>query len=412
MQWSLSSLLRTLVWVAIGLSVIAIGLGRYAPRRLPEHHAAAVRYHGVNMHCSPDRDPQPCFLDRETGQILHLEFPPRDTLDYAVCSPWRDEHGQFQAVCRWMGRGGKGFDYLPLEFGVARFTLPEGRLIDRIKLDQVPNGEPCWMPGGVARIIFASGDGRLYRYRFDDLGSGSLGEAPELAQPQQVTWHTAPPGKGMVYVRDLIWPGEAKLGGRLIASLCYAVECGGKPTLQGPELWWLQLGEDQTSIEAAGRLTAPGIEHRSGGEDEVEERLPNLGTTAEGDLPLAYLRRASLQGRWELHVASVAIDPATGVPRVRPGNSRRIGGGFVSSAPTFSVDGRWVYGIRGQEPGRPQLTLRRFSVTATLMAQTEEVLSSPWSPRIEPRPLFGFADLVLFPPNRLVEMGAGRHPGE
>ena len=36
MKWSLSSILRTLTWMAAGLSVLAIGLGRYAPRTRPD----------------------------------------------------------------------------------------------------------------------------------------------------------------------------------------------------------------------------------------------------------------------------------------------------------------------------------------------------------------------------------------
>jgi hypothetical protein len=406
-------LVRALGLAAIAVVVVAIGLGGAAEQTLPVHHSAAVRFQSVNMRCSTDQEVQPCFLDRQTGQILQLEMPAGEVLDYAACSPWRDERGQFQAVGRWMNRTGKQFAFLPRDFGLARFSLPEGKVLDRIELEQMPISEPCWMPGMAPRILFPSGDGQIYRYDFSEPGS-SLGEARQPAQPQRVEWGITPPGMGLLYCRDLIWPTEEALGGRLIAALCYVKDGGERPRMSGPELWWLQLSPDQSVIEAAGRLTDPDAQDRAHEEDpDVEERLPNVVATAAGELTLAYLGRPGHQQTWDLRVASIAIERATGVPVLRRGSSRRVGSGFVCSSPTFSEDGQWIYGIRGHELGSDQLTLQRFPVKTSVLAHSE---ATPIPSRPVRRParaglLFGWADLAPLSPNRLVELARGRHAG-
>jgi hypothetical protein len=411
---SIPLVVRALGLAATALVVVAIGLGGAAQPAPTVHHSAAVRFQNVNMRCNTEQQAQPCFVDRQTGQILQLEMPAGEVLDYAVCSPWRDERGQFQAVGRWMNRTGKQFGFLPREFGLARFSLPEGKVLDRIGLDHIPISEPCWIPGLAPRVLYPSGDGQIYRYDFSDSGSPAS-EARQPAQPQLVDWGVAPPGAGTVYVRDLIWPTEDALGGRLIAALCYVKNDRARPRMSGPELWWLQLSPDHSMIEAAGRLTDPGERDRPGGEDaDLEERLPNVAVTAAGDLTLVYLSRPGLQQEWDLRAASIAIEPATGVPAIRGGSNHRVGSGFVCSSPTFSEDGRWIYGIRGHEPGGEQLTLRRIPVTTTLLAQSDAIpiTSRPVRAPAQPGPLFGWANLVPFSPNRLVELARGRHAGK
>ena len=167
----------------------------------------------------------------------------------------------------------------------------------------------------------------------------------------------------------------------------------------------------------------------------IEQRLPNIVATADGDLALAYLSRESSQSLWDLRVASITIDPATGVPTVGRGRSQGLAGGFLPSTPTFSADGRSVYGIRNHDRIGSQLVARRFSVTDVLaqadgaprrpgLARAEPaildsgtavpitgVLREPGRPRAEST-LLGWANLGIFDPNWLVKVGAGRHAGE
>jgi hypothetical protein len=436
MKWSLSSILRTVMWLAVGLSVLAVALGRSAaPKTQATYREASVRYHGVNMHCCTEEEPHPCFIDRQTGQILHLQFSPEDSLDYAVCSPWCDERGQFHAVSRWMNRSGKVSDYLPQDFGVARFTVPEGRLLDRVKLDHVPVGDACWVPGVTPRIIFSSGDGKLYGYQFGDSGRGHIDEAGDCAKTQPVVWRSTPPGTGLLYIRDLIWPADAKLGGRMIASMSYRILVNGQPRMCRPQLWWLKLNEDATAVETAGQLTVPDPDDDPAKDFGIEERLPNIITTANGELALAYLSRRGSRSLWDLNVAAITIDPETGVPTAGSGGSQGLAGGFLPSAPTFSADGRLVYGIRNHDQVKNQIVARRFSI-ADVLAQADAaprradrvgfgpaiadsgtavpitgVFREPGPPRADST-LLGWANLGIFDPNWLVKTGAGRHAGE
>ena len=158
-------------------------------------------------------------------------------------------------------------------------------------------------------------------------------------------------------------------------------------------------------------------------------------TTGNGDLALAYLSRKGSRSLWELRVASISIDPATEVPTVGRGRSQGLAGGFLPSAPTFSADGRSVYGIRNHDQIHSQIVARRFSV-ADVLAQANgaprradragaepaivnygtvvpitQVVPAPGRPRAEST-LLGWADLGIFDPNWLVKVGAGRHAGE
>jgi hypothetical protein len=416
MRLSLTSFLRPLVWAALALGVIAVGLGRSVPRTPTSRRSVAPRYQGFNGHHFMTEDYLPRFLDRETGQLVRGAFPEGDTLDYAACSPWCDDRGQYQVVGRWMNRSGEGNTGLPREFGLARYTFPEGRAIDRIALDLIPVGEPCWVPGLTPRILFVSGDGNIYRYSFEENGISPVGaEIPERPQPRRLEWRTARPGSGLVYLKDLTWPSDPRLGGKLIASLSYLVRLNGKATFVGPQLWWLQLSDDQTVIESAGRLTVPDSRDPDPGR-ELEERLPNLAPTPEGGLALAYLVRARHQALWELRVAPVGSDLGTGTPLVRCESSRTVARHCIPTTPAFSTDGRWVYGVLQPGPGIAQVQAQRFSMVGALSMATPGRSGSVAGERPQPTrarhsPRLGRADFAEFVASRLVEGRARHHAG-
>lgn len=406
MHLFLSSILRPLVWSVIAISAIAVGLGRAAPRTIPYQHQAVPRYHGINGRYFSIDENFPRFLDRETGRFLRVECPAGDMLDNVVCSPWCDERGQYQVVGRWLSSSGEGNSLLPQQFGVARYTLPEGRVIDRVELDMTPGGTPCWVPGLSPRIVFAGGDGQLYHYAFGEAnGAAALEDgAADPARPQRLTWRTTPPGVGPIFFKDLVWPSDPRMGGRLIASLSYQIQTEGKRYYVDSQLWWIQLSGDGMDIEAVGRLIVPDGPGPIADPDD-EERHPNLESSPEGGLVLAYLSRARPHKPWVLRVAPVALAPGTGMPIVRRGSSRAVAGQCVAIPPVFSADGRWVYGSLGTEPEMARIVTRRFSV-AGILAQ-----SSPYGPGRQGRPGStrpGRSDLAWFVTSRLVA-GRARH---
>jgi hypothetical protein len=401
-----TSLLRPLLWSSILIVIVAVGLGRRAPRPLPERRPADPRYHGVIGRFSRENDTVSRYFDRQTGQLMRIDIPGGDTFECGSCSPWRDDRGQYQMACRWLSRTDRGNRGLPQEFGIARIALPEGRVIDRFALEHIPIGEPCWVPGLTPHILYSAGDGQIYSYTFPDSNEylGADVEAGERPQSEAVTWKATPPGLGVVYFKDLIWPSDPRLKGRLLVSLSYQDCINGKKCFVGPQLWWIALNDDSTEIEAAGRLDDP-LRAQPADPMGDEERLPNLATTPSGDPVLAYLSRPRGEPLWDLRVASLTTDPVTGAPRIGPGGNRALTRHCVASIPVFSADFRWVYGIVGRDSGFSPLAAQRFSVPDALM------LASPAGPRPDDPDQPGRLDredLAGFFASRLVD-GRSRH---
>jgi hypothetical protein len=69
-------------------------------------------------------------------------------------------------------------------FGLVRFTVTDGEVLEHIPLepDVVPFSCACWFPGPAARVLFATGDGRLHRLDFD---AGPDTRAGRFASPQR-----------------------------------------------------------------------------------------------------------------------------------------------------------------------------------------------------------------------------------
>jgi hypothetical protein len=381
MNLSLTSLLPTLLWVAIGITGLAIGLGRQVPRPLPTYEAAVPRYQGINGRVFMHQPHQPRMIDRATGRMVPVDPSSSDILDYSVCSPWRDERGQFQVVSRWVKRAGREIQDLPEEFGLARHTVPEGKLIDRVALDVLPVSEPCWVPGRTSQILFAAGNGGLYHYRFP--GAEAAAERPaeppwEPSQPRRLSWRMAPPGAGPVSFRDLVWPAHPRLGGRLIGSVWQTSGSAREAKVLGSQLWWIELGSDGMGIEAAGPLVLPDGDPA----EDQEDRLPSVATTAQGEPLLAYMHRSKGQTLWELRLARITIDPQTGIPSVHPGDVVRLSRDCVATPPVFALDGQSIYTILGADVSNDACIARRFSVASAA---------------------------AVFSPPRLVRNGSGRH---
>jgi hypothetical protein len=168
---------------------------------------------------------------------------------------------------------------------------------------------------------------------------------------------------GLVHISDPAWPADPGWDRRILVSLSYQVAGAGRPGFQEPQVWWLQLGEDGLSIEGAGRLTvADAAEDRAA---TAHERLPNLATTPDRGLALAYLTSTDRR-YWNLRIVPVEIEEGTGIPRVRTSIVPRVAESCLPTAPTFSPDGRWVYGVLRARGSGPRLS--RFSVVETLAA--------------------------------------------
>lgn len=349
-------LLRMMFLGMAGLGLIALLLGRYGSMspddpRLGRRSPAYPRYYWMNI-CKFYQEPQPTYiLDAETGAVRTFPLSATEDLDLLGCSPWRDGQGQFHLVGVW--RGSSETPHL------LRCTLPDGRVLDRVELQPLPSTSPCWSPDASDRILYVAGDGRLYHYWLPETRDR---RTPwEAMPPRPLRWEIDPPGDSAVYFQDLCWTSESILGGRLLVAL--NLRENARRAYRGPQLWWLQLSPDGTSIVAAGRLLRPDGDDAPS--QTIEERLPSVGTARDGTALFAYLTRASGESTWALWVATLMADATSGAPRVpTTGGMRKVAEGCEAVVPVFSADGRWVYATRRN--ARSESLLERFAVAPTV----------------------------------------------
>jgi hypothetical protein len=336
---------RLIVRVLVAGAIVAALLGRWG-RGTAAHldptlrEPAFPRYHALNRFLLYGDSHAPRILDSETGAISVSNVPGVDGFAAAAVSPWRDAGGQHHLAGCWTGATEVGCGRIPGAMGVARWTFPEGRVLDRIAIDLVPFAPPCWFPDRSDRIVFAAGDGRLYLLAFPDAGHAE--GAWTAARPRPIRWAIAPPEGDAPFIRDPCWPSGPALGGRLVVAINFRTRKGVSGPPLGSQLWWLQLSPDATAIVAAGRLIVPEEDEHAPADAEC---WPVVATTRDGVPMLAYLVANGGRFPFELRTAPITLEggPAVGVPRVRAGAIRRLADVGVLTAPAFSPDARWVY---------------------------------------------------------------------
>jgi hypothetical protein len=331
---------------ALALILAAIGLGRVVGplptwRRLqPVARAAVDRYVLRNGTTGLE------FLDLDAGRIERFVLPEGDELDKASWSPWQDEQGRSQVVGRWASWADARLRAPVRDAGLARYSFPDGQVIDQVSTAVAPNSAPCWLPGTRARILFASTDGRLYRFDFEGATGPSATLMGRDAQPRPVEWRCDPPGMAGLTIREPYWPRDSRFGGRIVASLDVkrADPLGGVRSSQ--ELWWLQLNRDATVIERAGPLSATA----SASTAPFSERCPVVGRTADGALLMAYLSKPENRMLWDVRVAP--LDLTGPGPIMDADRSWVVAEGCQLVPPILSSDGRWTACVTAQVGAR------------------------------------------------------------
>jgi hypothetical protein len=346
--------MRPVIIVVVGLTALALALGRGVPEATGVRYPATVRYQAINWYLFRQNDAAPRFLDAETGRLARVAFPGSGGLEYAACSPWFDERGESQVAGLWNDTAGKGGEHASL--GLARYTFPGRQLLDCVPIDVIPNSHLCWYPETTPRVLFAATDGQLYSLAFAEPRADGASVSREPDRLQRVVWRCSPPGDGVTWISDPSWPADPRLGGRVLVALRTRAPLDSKGHCSRSGLWWLQLSPGGTHIEAAARLTTP--------DSDVEEHWPVLRPSHDGGLTLAYLvRRDGLSGL-RLRLAAVTLDQKTGAPSaVRP-LDLSPDPVCLPTPPVFSTDGRWIHVLADAAP--TPVRVDRFSVDAIL----------------------------------------------
>jgi hypothetical protein len=353
---------RLTLRILVGLCVMAVLIGRYvcvpepaAGFRLDVKVGTSPRYQAYGgFWFAADRH-RPRLLDLETGAVVSFPLSGEERLDLLSCSPWRDGVGRYQLVGRWQGRTGPDFQSLPQSFGLARCIFPTGEVLDRLALDPIPLGTPCWYPDGSDRVLYSSGT-HLYQvaFRGREGARGRGGSGSVVARP--LSWRDGPVGRRVNSIHDPHWPTDTSLtlGGPLIASLSVR-ERNGSPADLGRRLWWLDLGRDGTEIVAAGRLLSSDPDASGGLARRAEERLPVVGAARDGVTMLAYLALERGRTTWDLWAVPIPRWEVGTMPKTLTSVGHKLAENCESVAPAFSADGRWVYAMRRHDGAGPSL---------------------------------------------------------
>ncbi len=350
MSFSFTAMIRLMGLLAVGSTLLAIGVSRLDPPQPIRRFHRPVTNHNINDYFLQTEDRKSHWIDSTTGGMTDLPVVGDDVFEAASCSPWVDDSGRRQAVGRWANRTFLGPLTISHAFGLARYSFPDGRMLNQIATDVVPTGPPCWFPGTQARVVFAAGDGRLYRFGFEPaVPTGATSESGQAVDPQPsaLDWGCPKPGGGEVFIGDLAWPDAPQLGGRLVAALWITDhDMAGKVQFSRTQLWWLKLNHSATEIIAAGPL----VNHDVSGPlaKQFDERSPTVSALPDGSLALAYTRHAAGKPGWSAHLAPLTITADHDlVPTLE--SRTRVAAAHCRSAPVaFSTDGRWLNVLVGE----------------------------------------------------------------
>jgi hypothetical protein len=353
---NLMTLVRLLVFVVVGWTVVALGAG--------------VLGVGANDHATPTfyvPDPslvdavtlgrldrpsgaQHRLIDRTTGHVEPLLLPAEKTWSLLSVSPWRDQHGLSEAVGRWVSLvdGEEAF------CGLGLLKLPGGTLANCLTLEILPTGKPCWVPGQAGEILFPAGDGQLFRCniacdgkndRKSPLQGTSHGDRDNVVVPRAVTWHNKPPGLGSVYLCDPTWSAEPALRNFVFVALSEQECVAGTRTHSAFKLWWLVMNDEGDTIVSAGRLTRPGQDEKKN--DKLSERMPTVVVGSRGQFGLVYLAREPDAVSWQLRTVKLEIDHAGRSVGIQPEREADtvVNDGLALSALVVSADAKSVHAI-------------------------------------------------------------------
>ncbi len=362
MPRSVQTLVRLGVFLSLGGCALAIGMARFHELASPidslDHELRAATsssqvpqpYHAIDMLDTAMYRRHPRLIDRQNGQLTPLNLEPEDGLSNSQCAPSNEEAGSWQLAGRWTAYDRQ---QRARAVGLARFEVPSGRIIDQVELDIRTTGPLCWFPQAPARLLICEGENHLYRFDFED----------DSHRLRPLRWRVKPPGIGPVDINDLCWPADPRFGNRVLMSVTYRQGSRGQVISLPSQIWWFQLDPGATEVKAIGRLTSS--DAPAPGKPQVFERWARLATSSTGEFYVAYLIRAEDTNCWDLRIAPVSIDRATGIPTTRTEVNITLAHHLFPATPFTSIDGRWLYAAFGDVD---HVEVRRFLVGDALAA--------------------------------------------
>jgi hypothetical protein len=341
-------LTRLLVLAAASSALLALAVSGPASPEITSTPVLTGRWdsiHDTDWPSAPHSARTFYLIDRQSGRCLPMPLPVEDRWTTLSVSPWSAEEGGGDAVglCSSLHAqsGHDGF------LGLALLRLPEARVVERLPMDVLPTSRPCWVPDRPGSILFAAGDGQLYRHNFASVtGSESDPESNltgEVAQrlPQPLAWKCRRPAERAVYLTDPAWPAHPRLRRFIVATLIAPTRRHNGEPARDTSLWWLRMHHDGMTIESCGQLL--GTDLTDPQSPEEIRRFPTLTVASAGEIRLVYLAHDPGKSSGRIMSTQIQVGEGTGQPRVLPGTHSVIAENCASVPPVVSADGKSVY---------------------------------------------------------------------
>jgi hypothetical protein len=303
-------------------------------------------------------------LDPETGALDPLILPGGPTLFQASYSP----HGE--DVQDGTEMGGVLLDPSTGEYSLARIRQSSGEVLGSVSPTVIPAGPVCWDPESPARVLFGSADGKLYctSVEYDQHSTPAQEQRP-------IQWSGKLSLPSDILVQDACWPVDHRLAGRVLISVRFRRKTGDRLELDPARIWCLRLDNERTTVIEAAPLE-PASRAAPASDNDVQERYPSLGSTADGQLLLAFQTYRRGRATGELRVTPLRIDPQSGAISARTSSATCLLDGCVRMAPSFSRNGRRVSCLTRKNGGSARVRtvdiapiLEASAVQASLTAQ-------------------------------------------
>lgn len=344
MSLSLSTMVRLFVLVAVVANAAAIGVSKIITRPTTQRIACSTSLTTINGYFLPTREGRGRLIDASTGTISTLPIPLDEKLDHASLSPWRDDRGQSQMVGRWASVGES--PTTPEGRGLARYSFPDGALLDRIQTDILPVGPPCWFPGTTLRVIFPAGDGQLYVTSFGDEST----QDGTTDQPRLLQWNVDSLEGQNFSVNELAWPREPEFHGKLIAMIALPDPINRTRFLR-PRPWWIELNASATAV-----VDAVPFVMDDGLFENCNLRCPAVIATGPGELSLLLISRSENAKAWRAWAIPLNGEESDGsMCDLKTSEARLLVEGCVPSIPAISEDHRWLACLADRAQGPPQI---------------------------------------------------------
>ncbi len=223
--WIVASVVRIVLACAMGVSLLAVVVGCLCPdeergrtRVAPSIAIIETRREKTGY------DLVPTLLDADEGRAASAAAWVGKAFTSPTLSPWRDERGRKQVVgFSWDGIA-KGERRHERRFGILLARYPGGETLSFAPLDSSGSlgGPLCWLPGTLARVLFAGRDGSLYRIDFERLGADKRIERLDPPAVLKIGWQASLPTGGVVNCDEPAWSSDSRWGGRVIVVLRHA----------------------------------------------------------------------------------------------------------------------------------------------------------------------------------------------